>query len=371
MVSGGSQTSWKDIRDFARLVFLCVCWYTVSSANGVLGKWILSEFPHPMTLTLVQLVAINIFSRPMLLFLKIRPLGGMSRRYYWKWIVPLAVAKFASNVSAHFSIWKVPVSYAHTVKASMPLFTVFISRVFLGETYSGRTYLSLVPIVAGVAIATITEVSFDVVGLASALAATAILAGMAICTKKVNDETGVHTLRLLLVLAQLSLFMFLPVWFYFDFSAVIVHPAWTNENSTVSIVFLLFCDGVCHWLQNLVAFTVMSKVSKLSYAVASATKRVCIITVSLLLLQNHVTFMNVVGMVTAIIGVFLYNKVKLDEKNALALPSTNKQQQNGNYGGKRVDLWNNNITFPPSVQVATPVKLSNGLNGSYRPYQKL
>lgn len=57
-----------------------------------------------------------------------RPLSGMSRKYYWRWIVPLAVAKFLSNVFAHVSIWKVPVSYAHTVKASMPLFTVVISR---------------------------------------------------------------------------------------------------------------------------------------------------------------------------------------------------------------------------------------------------
>lgn len=369
MGSGTSQASWKDIKDFCRIVVLCICWYSVSSANGVLGKWILSEFPHPMTVTLVQLVAINIFSRPMLLFLKIRPLSGMSRRYYWKMIVPLAVAKFVSNVSAHVSIWKVPVSYAHTVKASMPLFTVFISRVFLGEKYSTNTYLSLVPIVLGVAIATVTEVSFDLLGLASALFATGMLASMAIFTKKVNDETGVHTLRLLLVLAQLSMFMFIPVWLYFDFSEVIVHPAWTDENRSVSIVFLLAVDGICHWLQNLVAFSIMNKLSKLSYAVASATKRICIITVSLILLQNHVTMMNVVGMLTAILGVFGYNKVKLDEKNAQSLPTTNKGYHQPVHAAKKVELWNNNH-FSPNVQLAAPMSFAK-TNGSYRPYQQL
>ena len=101
MGKGGGGASWSEIRDFCRVVALCICWYTVSSANGVLGKWILSEFAHPMTLTLVQLVAINVLSRPLLALLKIRPLAGMSRKYYWKMIVPLAVAKFLSSVTAH------------------------------------------------------------------------------------------------------------------------------------------------------------------------------------------------------------------------------------------------------------------------------
>jgi len=191
--------NWNDVNDFCRIAALCLCWYMVSSANGVFGKWILSEFPHPMTLTLVQLAAITAFSGPALKFLRVRPTSGLSKRHYWRMIVPLAVAKFLASVFAHVSIWKVPVSYAHTVKASMPLFTVALSKLLHGEKHSGRTYISLCPIVLGVAIATVTEVSFDVAGLASALTATGIFAAMATFTKTVNEETGIHALRLLQV----------------------------------------------------------------------------------------------------------------------------------------------------------------------------
>ena len=121
----------------------------------MIGKWILSEFPHPMTLTLVQLIAITLLSPPLIACLQVRQ-SPVSKKHYWRFIIPLAGLKFISNVFAHISIWKVPVSYAHTVKASLPLFTVFFTRVFLGETYSAKTYGSLLVIVSGVAIATVS-----------------------------------------------------------------------------------------------------------------------------------------------------------------------------------------------------------------------
>ena len=107
-------------------------------------------------------------------------------------------------------------------------------------------------------------------------------------------------------------------------------------------------DGICHWLQNIMAFTMMNKLSKLSYAVANATKRIVIITTSLLVLMNHVTTANIVGMSMAILGVFLYNKVKLDEKLAReSLPTVMKRE-------KTVELWNNNQQFNSKVHLTAP-----------------
>ena len=79
-----------------------------------------------------------------------------------------------------------PVSYAHTVKASMPIFTVVITRVVLGTRHATLTYLSLLPIVGGVAVATLSEVSFDLMGLCTALAATCGFAVITIFSKQVK-----------------------------------------------------------------------------------------------------------------------------------------------------------------------------------------
>lgn len=72
-----------------------------------------------------------------------------------------------------------------SVKATMPLFAVLSARIVLKERQSRRVYLSLIPIITGVTIATFTEMSFDLNGLLSALLSTGVYAVLNVFVKKV------------------------------------------------------------------------------------------------------------------------------------------------------------------------------------------
>ncbi|XP_043286961.1 solute carrier family 35 member E1 homolog [Venturia canescens] len=310
----------REGREVFTILFLCLLWYIVSSSSNVVGKLLLSDFPYPMTVTMVQLTSITLYSGPFFNLWGVRQYKNseVSWNYYFKLIVPLALGKFVGNVFSHVSIWKVPVSYAHTVKATMPLFTVILSRLILREKQTWKVYISLGPIVLGVAIATLTELSFNMLGLISALASTMAFSLQNIYSKKVLHDTGMHHLRLLLVLGRLALFMFLPIWLIYDLKGLVYGTmSGTIEPISTRVLGLLFFDGVLSWLQNIVAFSVLSIVTPLTYAVASASKRIFVIAVTLFILGNPVTGLNIFGMTLAISGVLCYNKAKYDQRRML------------------------------------------------------
>ncbi|XP_066603359.1 solute carrier family 35 member E1 homolog [Prorops nasuta] len=306
----------RNSREVVTLLFLCLLWYIISSSSNVVGKKLLSQFPYPLSVTMVQLTSITIYSGPFFNLWGVRKYtSNISWGYYMRLLVPLALGKFIATVFSHVSIWKVPVSYAHTVKATMPLFTVVLSRVILKEKQTMKVYLSIVPIVTGVAIATLTELSFNMIGLLSALTSTMALSLQHIYSKKVLHDTGVHHLRLLLLLGRLALFMFLPIWLLYELPKLIYDPiAETSAEIDSNIIGLLIFDGILNWLQNIVAFSVLSIATPLTYAVANASKRIFVIAVTLLVLGNPVTWVNILGMTLAIFGVLCYNKAKYDQR---------------------------------------------------------
>lgn len=119
----GDQKRGKEV---CNVLLLCVAWYVVSSTNNVIGKTVLNEFPYPMTMTMVQLLVITILSGPLFNLWGVRKANEISWLYYCKLIIPLAFGKFMASVFSHVSIWKVPVSYAHTGKSIFVCVCVYV-----------------------------------------------------------------------------------------------------------------------------------------------------------------------------------------------------------------------------------------------------
>ncbi|UJR13990.1 hypothetical protein I4U23_000992 [Adineta vaga] len=301
-----------------QIVTLCLVWYGVSAIGNVIVKELLNEFPFPLTITLAQLFSVWILSIPLLHVLKVPAPDYLyqNRIYYLKVIIPLAVGKFLAQLSSHVSLWKVPVSYAHTVKATMPLFTVILSRIILREKQSLSVYFSLIPIIVGVIIATVSEISFNMVGLISALLSTFGFSLQNIYSKKSLKDISIHHYALLALLAKLSWCLFVPFWFFYDGIDIFYETKYHSYHPAMKILFYLTIDGILNFLHNVVAFTMISLVSPLSYSIANSTKRIVVICISLLILRNPVTKTNVIGMSLALFGVMYYNKAKFDQRRA-------------------------------------------------------
>uniref|UniRef100_A0A0N5ALP8 TPT domain-containing protein n=1 Tax=Syphacia muris TaxID=451379 RepID=A0A0N5ALP8_9BILA len=305
---------------------LCLLWYFSSTAASIINKVTLQKYPYPMTVALVSLCTIPVYAVPLLWVWHIKK-QNISDYYMYRYVIPISAAKAIAVACAYFSLWKVPVSYAHTVKATMPLFAVLCARIVLKEKQTFRIYLSLAPIIAGVLIASFTELSFSLSGLISSLCSTATYSLLNVYVKRVLKDTEVHPIRFLILNAQIAASVFFPFWLIRDGVSLWTTFFGGDQDSHITppdVWFLIYLalSGLLSFAKNICAFVLIHRLTALSYAVANATTRITVIAVSLITLHNPVTSMNIFGMGLAIFGVFFYNRAKQSQLRGLPLSRT-------------------------------------------------
>ncbi|VAH58530.1 unnamed protein product [Triticum turgidum subsp. durum] len=163
---------------------------------------------------------------------KLHPVPKLSAAQLAK-IAPLAAGHMLGTVFTNMSLGKVAVSFTHTVKASEPFFTVLLSAFFLGEVPSPLVLGSLVPIVGGVALASLTEVSFNWVGFWSAMASNLLNQTRNVLSKRLlggEEEEFMDDINLFSVITVLSFLLSLPLMIFAE--GVSFSPAFLQ--STVS-----------------------------------------------------------------------------------------------------------------------------------------
>ena len=106
------------------------------------------------------------------------------------------------------------VSYAHTIKASMPIWVLLLGRCIWGERQPMRIYCSVIPIFVGIGMATISEINFDLLGTLSAFVSTIGFALQGLYTKKALRDLSIHQHLLLQYLSIYGLLMMFPLWLY-------------------------------------------------------------------------------------------------------------------------------------------------------------
>merc|ERR1711965_635025 len=99
--------------------------------------------------------------------LRLQKRPQLSGQVVWQ-LLPLGVLHAFGFTTTNASLGSVNVSFTHTIKAMEPFFTVLLSSAFLGYVPSLPVLLSLMPIVGGVVLASVSEVSFTWVELFTA-----------------------------------------------------------------------------------------------------------------------------------------------------------------------------------------------------------
>lgn len=244
-----------------------------------------------------------------------------SRQQFYK-IATLAIIFCITVVLGNVSLRFIPVSFNQALGATTPAFTAFLAIIMMNHRESKGVYLSLIPVVVGIVIASGAEPMFNMIGFAAALTATAgralksVLQGLMLS----DSSEKMDSLSLLLYMAPVAAAALVPVTLYFEPSALAA--ALVLGRSGGFWLLLLFNSFLAYFV-NLTNFLVTKYTSALTLQVLGNAKGVVAVVISVLCFRNPVTFYSMLGYAITVGGVILYSQAKRAARKADALRKLN------------------------------------------------
>ena len=287
-------------------------WYLFNIAYNIYNKQALNVLDYPWTVATIQMATGIAYFLPMwLLGLRKAPKLNASEI---KTLIPIAFCHTGVHVGAVIALGAGAVSFAHIVKASEPVVTCALNALLLGQILPLPVYATLLPIIGGVAIASMKELSFTVLALASAMlsnvssAARGVLSKKTMSGKKIGENLDAQNLYA--VLTAMSTVILIPMMLAFEgtgmFSAFKDIVA-TGEFTQKGLAMLLALGGASYYAYNEVAFLALGKVNPVTHAVGNTIKRVVIIVASVVAFKTPMSTGSIIGSSIAIFGTLLYS----------------------------------------------------------------
>ena len=284
---------------------------------NISNKKVLNWFPLPWFVSWFQLLVGVLWVIPIWL-LRLRKAPVVPKEAL-KDMLPISIGHIVGHVSTVVSLGAVAVSFTHVVKSMEPFVNVVGSAVFLNSVFPFPVYASLLPVVAGVIMASVSEVSFTWLGFLSAMTSNFAFTARNIFSKlSMNKPKGdnMGPANLFAVLSIMSTILLAPVALIIDHPQKLI-AAWKTATvgatavvSAPKLLAGLFISGLFFYLYQEVAFKALDSVHPITHAVANTVKRIVIIVTSVIVFQNPVTKANAIGSGIALAGVLLYSVMK-------------------------------------------------------------
>ncbi|CAO3660123.1 unnamed protein product [Umbelopsis ramanniana] len=292
-------------------------YFVLNLSLTLFNKAILNDFGFPWTLTAIHTLCGAIGSYSLYLAGVFTPakLGDHENM-----VMVLFSVLYTFNIAiSNVSLKLVSVPFHQVVRAMTPAFTIALSILFLQKSYSKMVYLSLVPVVAGVAFATRGEYDYTFIGFLLTVLGTILAAIKTIVTNRVQvGRLKLHPLDLLLRMSPLACIQTIVyAQLTGELSAVREFAA---ENMSTNMLFGLLANGAVAFLLNVVSFTANKKTSALTMTVAGNVKQVLTIVLSVVIFNLRITPLNGVGILLTLAGGAWYTHVEMSQKSKQQSP---------------------------------------------------
>ncbi|KAL8533655.1 hypothetical protein ACS0TY_009887 [Phlomoides rotata] len=223
--------------------FFFFTWYFLNVIFNILNKKVYNYFPYPFFVSVIHLLVGVVYC--LISWGVGLPKRAPIDKQLLGVLTPVAFCHALGHVMSNVSFAAVAVSFTHTVKALEPFFSAAASQFVLGHQIPLPLWLSLAPVVLGVSMASMTELSFNWTGFTSAMISNISFTYRSIYSKKAM--TGMDSTN---------------IYAYISIIALLFLPPTSNINAIAKVglqkfLFDLFWIGMFYHLYNQV-ITVLS-----------------------------------------------------------------------------------------------------------------
>ena len=325
---GGNSSS------FLVIGFLVLIWYSFAVAAVTLSKKIMMEVQLPNMLCTCQFLSASIATKMLEDVMGHGGGGGVggkgggggdgaegtphavdrSARYRlpnFTWLLAqIAVSYTFGFVLTNMAFSVVTASFAETVKSAEPISSVIMGFFVLKEEATLATYLTLIPICAGVSISCFHDDSFALSGFLFAAASNICFSARAVLAKKLLKQYpgSITELEMFRLISLMGLAVLVPLTLVTEGTEIY---AFLSGDATMTqtyweLLSLLFLNGLAYSVYNLTSFLVLGRTNLVTHAVLNCFRRVFIIVFTAMYFNVEISQFNMLGVVLAVIGVCLF-----------------------------------------------------------------
>ncbi|BAF16278.1 UDP-galactose transporter 1 [Oryza sativa Japonica Group] len=309
MEQGGEAGTGGGLGNLRALLAI-LQWWGFNVTVIIINKWIFQklDFKFPLTVSCVHFICSSIGAYIAIHVLKAKPLIQVEPEDRWRRIFPMSFVFCINIVLGNVSLRYIPVSFMQTIKSFTPATTVILQWLVWSKHFEWRIWASLVPIVGGILLTSITELSFNMFGFCAAM-----VGCLATSTKTILAESLLHgykfdSINTVYYMAPFAtMILALPAvllegggvvtWFY-------------THDSIASALVIIIGSGVLAFCLNFSIFYVIHSTTAVTFNVAGNLKVAVAVLVSWLIFRNPISPMNAIGCAITLVGCTFYGYVR-------------------------------------------------------------
>ncbi|KAL7526078.1 hypothetical protein ACHAXR_001303, partial [Thalassiosira sp. AJA248-18] len=230
-------------------------WYILNIVYNILNKKYLNVIPAPLTVGSLQFLVGSLYS---LILWKTHLRAAPVLTSQGKTAVnKVGFYHMSGQELSMMSLGAGPVSFTHIVKALEPFFSAVVSAVVFGKWMHPNVYITLIPVVGGVAYACLKERSFSWLAFWTAMGSNVAFALRAVVSKSALDASGgdlgenLNSVNLFGVVTISAFIQSIPLFLLGEgLSFIDLWKKALESSTSVDLVRGLVLSGLFHYLNN-------------------------------------------------------------------------------------------------------------------------